>query len=128
MYMYKIDIYYVTLLFYLIFVSPVSNKCSLVCFIYVQSRTLMARMLGGSKGSEEEEEDIRRGGMNHRMGAEEVAKGRPRARRGHFLQCTPSDADGAQPGWSANQLPSLYHSGGGGSGSRRGRTPLRGYN
>jgi hypothetical protein len=100
MYMYKIDIYYVTLLFYLIFVSLVSNKCSLVCLIYVQSRPLMARMLGGSKGSEEE--DIRRGGRNRRMGAAEVAKGRTRARRGHFRQCTPSDADGAQPEWSAN--------------------------
>jgi hypothetical protein len=64
MYMYKIDICSVTLLdkcllFYLVFPLVVSNKCSLVCLIYVQSRPIVARMLGGSKGSEEEEEDIR---------------------------------------------------------------------
>jgi hypothetical protein len=63
MYMYKIDIYFVTLLdkcllFYLIFLSLVSNKCSFVCLIYVRSTPLTVRILGGSKGSEEEEEDV----------------------------------------------------------------------
>jgi hypothetical protein len=36
------------------------------------------------------------------MATEGVAKGGQRGRRGHFLQCTPSDSDGAQPGWPAN--------------------------
>jgi hypothetical protein len=61
--MYNIDICSVNLLdkcliLYLIFLSLVSNKCSLVCLMYVCSRPLTARMLGGSKGSEEEEENV----------------------------------------------------------------------
>jgi hypothetical protein len=52
MYMYKIEICSITLLdkcllFYLIFLSFVSNKCSLVCLI-------KTKILGGSKGLAEE--------------------------------------------------------------------------
>jgi hypothetical protein len=100
MYMYKIDICSVTLLdkcflFYLIFLLPLSNKCSLVCLIYVQSRPVTTRMLGGSNGSEEEEEDI-----EEVEGTIEWVRGSSQ-RSAKGLSTTfsplPSDSNGAQP-------------------------------
>jgi hypothetical protein len=49
-----------------------------------------------------------RGGRSRRMATEGVAKGGQRGRRGHFLQCTPSDSDGAQPGWPSRTFSPMH--------------------
>ena len=63
-------------------------------------------MLSGSKGSEEEEEDVGEVEGAIEWEVEGVAKGGQRCCRGHFRM--PLDSNGAQPGWSANPaaLPS----------------------
>jgi hypothetical protein len=60
-----------------------------------------AMMLSGSKGSEEEEEDVGEVEGAIEWEVEGVAKGGRRSCQGYFLQCTSLDADGA---WIASQL------------------------